>query len=374
MERPFPAAVAVGFALAVVAALATLIVVLPVGDVGPRSSDAVGERELVRVTTEAGSAVEALAIMDTGASSSSIGQDVADELGLDLRDAPTVTVRSAFGERERPVTRVVIELAGRTVPVEVSVSDRSELPEPILVGRDVLAGAAVQVGSEQLTTPDSSAAPSTLESFLVASSAAVRPASLLAVLPLAAALIVVLRSVVGISTLGTFAPILLTVSFLQVGLLPSLALTAIVVAIGLAAEPLLRRTQLPRVARLSVLVGLTSAVLLAIQQLGDLVGSADSWGAAFPIIVAAALVEKLYEEWELEGLQDAVLASARTVGVAVLTTPVLLAPPVRFATENIPLVFAVTCSIWAFLAGRYRGLRLTELLRFGPVANAEVGR
>lgn len=368
MERPLPAVVATTIALLAVVVVGAVVAFLPLQDVGRQSSEQVGERETVRLTTADGTSVEVIAAVDTGSQASSIGLDVAEELGLSLGGAPTTTVVSANGTVERPTVDLVVTLAGNAQPTAVTVSDRSGLAEPAVLGRDVLAGASVVVGQQMLTTPDRSAAPSTLASLLTARAAAVEPASLLALLPLAAVLVVALRSVVGVPTLGTFAPILLTVAFLQVGLVPSLVLTGVVIALGLAVEPLLRRAQLPRVARLAVLIGVTSVVLQSVESLAGLVGAVDSWGAAFPLIVAAALVEKLYEEWELEGLGDAVLAAVRTLGVAALALPILVAPPVRWLTANVPIAFAITCVLWAFLAGTYRGLRLTELLRFAPAS------
>jgi len=370
VERQLPAVLATALALLAVAVAGAVVAFLPVEDVGRRAGDQVGEREVVRITAADGTAVEALGAVDTGSSASSIGREVATELGLDLEAAETVEVTTSAGPVERPVVDVVVTIAGDPRPVAVTVAERGQDQEPVLLGRDLLDGVTVAVGQERLTTPDVDAAPSALATFLSARSAAVTPASLLALLPLAAVLIVLLRSVVGVPTLGTFAPILLTVSFLQVGLLPSLALTGLVIAIGLVVEPVLRRTQLPRVARLAVLIAVTSAVLQSVEQVAGLVGAVDSWGAAFPLIVAAALVEKLYEEWELEGLPSAAMATLRTLGVAVVALPILVAPPVRFLATKVPIAFAVACGLWAWLAGTYRGLRLTELLRFGPTSTA----
>ena len=129
-------------------------------------------------------------------------------------------------------------------------------------------------------------------------------------------------------------------------------------------EPLLRRSQLPRVARLAVLIGFASVLLQGLATLTGLVGAADSWGAAFPLIVAAALVEKLHEEWELEGMGRALAAAARTVAVAVVALPVLLAPTVRLLAANSPIALALACTLLSWLVGTYRGLRLNELVRF----------
>lgn len=66
----------------------------------------------MRITGPDGEKVGALARIDTGASSSSIDDDIAEELGFDLDDAETVTVASSLGREERPVVVGGLQLAG----------------------------------------------------------------------------------------------------------------------------------------------------------------------------------------------------------------------------------------------------------------------
>jgi len=353
------------------AALVLLTVVLsPRTDVS-RSPDAViGTQELVRITGPDGDSREVVARIDTGASASSMDDDLAEELGFDLDNAPTITVGSSLGRQERPVVEGEVQLAGRAMQARISVTDRDERTTQALIGRAEMRGLQVAVGQRLLTTPGQDEAPSALRALL-SDGPALGPQSLLAVLPLAALVIVVLRVVVGLSTLGTFSPVLLSFGYTQAGLAQGLALTGAMLLIGIASQPLLRRLRLPRVARLTVLIGLVSLLLLGLQEVAGLGGAADSWGAALPVVVTAVIIERLWEVWDLDGTRAALGEAGLTLGVAVLVTFLLLAPLTRLLAETAPLPLALGCTLLAGLIGSYKGLRLVELARFSPLATRQ---
>lgn len=363
-RRGAAALVLVATAASVAAFVAFGLLLAPVDRIGSGNRSTIGEVELVRITGPDGTTVEALARMDTGASVSAIDWEIAEALGLDIGTGSTMTVRSAFGSEERPVAEVAIQVAGVARSATVTIDDRSEVSNVVLLGRTELAGFTVSVGQEQLTEPGAYRAPNPVAVLLTSRDAAFAPASLIVLLAVAVALVVVLRNVVGLATLGTFTPILLTFGFLQAGLVPALILTLIVLVLGVLLEPWLRRYHLPRVARLGVLISGIAVVFVALETFTGLAGSAASWGAAFPVVVSAVIVERLWEEWELEGFRPALWAGVRTIGVALLALPVLTAPTVRWLAETAPLALAVAAVIWTWIAGTYRGLRLTELLRF----------
>lgn len=361
-----PAAARVLLAAAALGLLIAAIAFSPPTDVARAPVAVVGTQELVRITGPDGRSVEAVARIDTGASSSSIDDDIAEDLGFDLEHADTITVASSLGTEERPVVVGQLQLAGEASAARLSVTDRSERSNPVLIGRSDLRGMQVAVGQRMLTTPGDATAPTALRSLL-SEGPALGPQSLLAVLPMAALVIVLLRVVVGLSTLGTFSPVLLAFGYTQAGLTTGLALTVLMLVLGFAAQPLLRRFRLPRVARLSVLVGLVTILLLGVQQALGLAGAADSWGAALPVVVAAVIIERLWETWDLDGARSALGDCLVTLLVAVLVTLLVLAPITRLLAEGAPLLFAVACVVAAGLAGAYRGLRLVELVRFSPL-------
>ena len=365
--RRFPASGQVLLTFAGLVAVVGMLVSLP-GSPGPTpAAPTVGETELIRVTAPDGTTVQTVARIDTGASSSAIDRGLAQELGLDLENAPTVRVRSSLGFEVRPVVGVAVQLAGEATPARVSVSDRAGMPEKVLLGREQLGGFQVAVGQSLLTSPGKPVAPSALDALFL-QSAALAPSTLLGLLPLCALFIVVLRLWVGITTLGTFAPVLLGIGYVQSGLFVGVALTVALFALGLVLQVLLRRSRLPRVARLGILIAVVATVLAALQSTSASVGTLASWGVAVPVVVTATVIERLWEVWDDEGLRAAAGQAGVTMLVSVLVAALLLAPSLRYLAETVPVYFAIACVLWTWAAGSYKGLRLTELVRFAPAS------
>src|SRR5215213_1105977 len=331
---------------------------------GPDGPSTVGRKELVRVVApHAGKSHEAFARIDTGAARSSIDTELAKELGLDLANAEKLTVTSSLGTETRPVVRVTLQIDGRSIPTRVTVNDRSDLTSPILVGRHDLDGFVVDVSKTHLTTPGANRPPSALALLVTSGPLPPSQGALLAGLALGATLVVAMRQMVGVHTFGTFAPVLLALTYVSTGLPLGLLVTVVVCGLAVAVEPLIRRLRLPRVARLAVLIG---AVTMVIAGNEALFGSDDSsvLGAAFPVVVLAALIERFWECREEDGLASALTGWFTTVGVAVLVSLLLVLPTVRGASETHPLVLAAVLTGTCVVVGRYRGLRVSELVRF----------
>jgi hypothetical protein len=125
-------------------------------EVQAEDSVILGEEELVELSFREGEETrEVLAKIDTGAVYSSIDEDLAEDLGIDL-DNPEdeVEIESTNGEEERPLVRVRIRIAGRTLDTRVTVADRSELSKDVLIGNRDLDRFLIKPNEERLTSPD----------------------------------------------------------------------------------------------------------------------------------------------------------------------------------------------------------------------------
>lgn len=119
-----------------------------------------------------------------------------------------------------------------------------------------------------------------------------RPAILyLLLLPTGALLVALARLTFGIRVLGLRA-ILIAIGFQEAGVLPSLVLMAIVVALIVAIRPSLKHIRLPLYARLTVILSLAAMIMVGALVLGPMLRSESIWSVAFfPVIIVAMLAE-----------------------------------------------------------------------------------
>ena len=90
----------------------------------------------------------------------------------------------------------------------------------------------------------------------------------------------------------------------------------------------------------------------------------------FPIIITAWIIERASITWEEEGARNATKQIINTSAVAILTYFVISSPYIRhimfaFDELNVVILFIV------MLLGTYTGYRVTELMRFAPLAKKE---
>ena len=103
---------------------------------------------------------------------------------------------------------------------------------------------------------------------------------MLLLLPLGALVVALFRNVVGVSTFGTFMPVLIALALREVSLVAGLLLVAAVLLLGIVGRLVLERMHLLLVPRLGVLL---CAVVLAVTSfalLGREVGGARAVGRA----------------------------------------------------------------------------------------------
>lgn len=321
----------------------------------------IGGKEWIRVGTAPLRPTEKVwARIDTGAYYSSIDSGLARRLGIDVAKAKQVEIRSALGRTKRPLVRVQLQIAGRTIQTSATVAGRRGLTKALIGRRDLLNGFLVDVRQEDLTEPG-------------VQSLAPTPRTLLIDLPLAAFLAVVVRVMIGVRTFGVFAPVLLAMAFVSSGLVGGLAVLALMLALGLVVAPALQLLRVPRVSRLAVLVALVSATLLLTDRAVAVDGAQGSWAMAFPVIVTSVMLERFWTLWEQDGPRGAFSTAATSVLFAAGASELLRSMPLLWLSYRAPFAVVLVGAALSLAAGCYRGLRVTELARFRSVAVA-IGR
>jgi hypothetical protein len=187
----------------------------------------------------------------------------------------------------------------------------------------------------------------------------------LLLLPLAALIISVFRTVIGVVTFGTFGPALLGLAFRDLHFLPwGLAIFVTIVLAGWGIRLWLERYHLLLVPRFSALL----TIVIALLVLGILLAS--SYGLAvhnfiklLPLIIITHMIERFWTVDEEDGARAAFQTLLGTV-VVVATISVAVSPNavanwmVRYP-ETIGFILAAQ-----ILLGRYTGYRIVELFRF----------
>jgi hypothetical protein len=218
---------------------------------------------------------------------------------------------------------------------------------------------------------DAAPAPSTMKTFFQRISLYnLRPeeemlVKFLLLLPLAAVIISVYRTVIGIVTFGTFGPALLGLAFRDLHFLPwGIAIFVLIVLAGWGIRLLLDRYHLLLVPRFSALL----TIVIALLVLGILVASSYGLGAhnfikLLPLIIITHMIERFWTVDEEDGTRAAFQTLLGTVvvvaTVSVAVSPLVVADWMVRYPETLGFVLAVQ-----LLLGRYTGYRLSELFRF----------
>lgn len=189
-------------------------------------------------------------------------------------------------------------------------------------------------------------------------------------IPLGAFVVVLMRNIIGISTLGTFMPVLLALALLEIEPAKAILMFSILVAAGLWFRFLLSRMNLlvvPRVAACVVIVTLLMMLMSVVSyQLGFSVGIKIT---LFPMIIIAWTLERMSLIWEEEGKRSAIVQVSGSLFVAVCAYYFMSIGQIQYWAFYFPELLLVLLA-GILLVGRYTGYRLSELIRFKTFSNA----
>lgn len=192
--------------------------------------------------------------------------------------------------------------------------------------------------------------------------------SLVLLLPIGALVTALFRTVVGISTFGTFTPTLLALSFIFADWHTGVFVFVGVVALGLVSRSLLDRLKLLMVPRLSVV--LTYVVLMivfAVSFLEYFHLTPSPQAVLLPMVILTMTIERFFITSEEDGTGTALRLLGGTIVVGLCCYLVLRWASAGELLLRFPELHFFTIAL-LILTGRYTGYRLTELRRFRDVA------
>lgn len=187
----------------------------------------------------------------------------------------------------------------------------------------------------------------------------------LLMIPVIATLVAFARQVIGLTTLGIYIPIILTLTFMTLGLFYGLTVLILIIVISSLVRKMLKRVRLLYIPRLAIILTIVSLTFLLLMFLSSLYETKSIMQISIlPVIVLITLVEDFLSLQVERGFKAAVLLTLETTLVAILSfwmiekwtafRTLLLGYP-----EIIFLLIVINV-----LLGKYTGLRLTEVFRF----------
>lgn len=189
-------------------------------------------------------------------------------------------------------------------------------------------------------------------------------------IPLGAFVVVLMRNIIGVPTLGTFMPVLLALALLEIPLLRGLTMFTIIVAAGLWFRFLLSRLNLLVVPRVAACVVIVTLLMIMMSVISYRLGMRGGFQIAlFPMIILAWTIERMSLIWEEEGKRNAITQVGGSLVVAVLAYLLMRVSQVQYWVFYFPELLLILLA-GILMIGRYTGYRISELIRFKSFADA----
>jgi len=183
-------------------------------------------------------------------------------------------------------------------------------------------------------------------------------------IPIGVLVILILRNLVGLETLGTFTPVLIALAFRETQLGFGIVLFTLITALGLSLRSYLEHLKLQMLPRLSVVLTFVVVLIAAISLFSHKLGLERGLSVAlFPMVILTMTIERLSITWEERGASHALKVAIGTLFAASLAHLIMTVPELIYFVFTFPAILLILVGFMLAM-GRYRGYRLTELVRF----------
>jgi len=187
---------------------------------------------------------------------------------------------------------------------------------------------------------------------------------IMVMIPIGVLVILILRNLIGLQTLGTFTPVLIALAFRETQLGFGIVLFTIITALGLSLRSYLEHLKLQMLPRLSVVLTFVVVLIAAISLFSHKLGLERGLSVAlFPMVILTMTIERLSITWEERGANHALKVAIGTLFAASLAHLIMTVPELIYFVFTFPAILLILVGFMLAM-GRYRGYRLTELVRF----------
>ncbi len=191
---------------------------------------------------------------------------------------------------------------------------------------------------------------------------------ILLTVPIGAFIILLLRNFIGLSTFGTFMPVLIALAFRETHVVWGIVLFTIIVSFGLLARFYLDQLRLLLVPRLAAILTVVILLMIFISVLCQNLGLESGLSVAlFPMVILTMTIERMCITWDERGAYDAIKAGVGSMVAAVIAFWAMNYAPMQYLMFAFPELLLVLLAIILWF-GQYRGYRLLELFRFNVLA------
>lgn len=193
-----------------------------------------------------------------------------------------------------------------------------------------------------------------------------------ALIPLGVLAVVLLRNIVGLATLGTFMPVLLGLTLLELPMGAAFIMLLSMLTGGLIFRALLSKYNLLVVPRVAACVVFVTILMMAVSLLSYRLGAVEGLQVTvFPMIVLAWTIERMSLIWDEEGAISAIYQVGGSLVAAVAAYGMMKIEAARYWVEYFPEILLILLAM-VLLLGRYTGYRLSELIRFRKAGEMNV--
>ena len=179
-------------------------------------------------------------------------------------------------------------------------------------------------------------------------------------IPIGVFLLLIIKNIIGIKTLGTFTPVLIALAFREIPLVLGLFLFSLIVGLGLIIRFYLEYLKLSRTPRL------TAVLIIVVFLIGIISMTSFRFGiyqglsvTLFPMVILAMVIEKMSIVWEKRGPIDALQKGLGSLMVATFVYLVMDMEIIKHHVLMFPELLLILLSATIVL-GRYSGPHLLD--------------
>jgi len=182
--------------------------------------------------------------------------------------------------------------------------------------------------------------------------------------PIGALVIAFLRQVIGVSTFGTFMPVLIALSFREIGLVNGIGLFVGLVGAGLLLRAYFSKLHLLLVPRLTAVLAIVTLLMALIALLGNAAEFPLGLSISlFPLVILTMTIERMSIMWEEVGAREALIRGAGSIFAAIIAFLIVSNERIEYLAFVFPELLLIIVGL-AVLLGGYNGYKLSEYVRF----------